>query len=126
MGFSFQDDIITQVDSDVDRLLASFRERLEAFAKDADFAQHIIDVPFPSEEYRAIDWKRWSNVSSAFWQSRDWFFALEKIVPVLLLELMKRQPKNQPSLEKAMKFWTKPFRFNYKGNAVETAITRRR
>jgi len=121
MGFNFQDDAVHPVDTDVVRLLAAFREHLEVFAKDRDFAQHIVDAPFPSEEYRAIDWNRWSSISSKFWQTRDWFFELSKVVPVLILEVMKRQPKNQVALEKDMKFWAKPFRFNFKGDQVATA-----
>jgi hypothetical protein len=117
MGYSFQDGTSTTVQVDVPRMLEEFRRRLDEFAQNEDLARHIVDVEKRGDlkALSAVDDREVSTMSSRFWQSRDWFYDLQKIVPFLLLELLKHAPLNAAKLEKALPFWGKPFRWSPKG-----------
>ena len=104
-GFSFQDQTVQVVEADVEKLLGEFREQLDAFAKNEVLAKHLVDIykRNDNEAIRAVDHKMVSNWSSAFWQGRDWHFGLMKVVPLLVMELIKLQPKNRTDLEKVFR-----------------------
>jgi hypothetical protein len=113
-GFTFQDPEIKKVEVQASAFLSQFQDQVNAFAKDEDFAESVLAASKDNAMLQAIDHKRWSSFSSAFWQSRDWWFNLQKIVPFLVLELLKFQPANNDKLAKIQQFWVKPFRWSYK------------
>lgn len=117
-GFSFQDESVKKIDVTASAFLTQFQDQINGFAKDEDFAEHVLDCSKrrDQESLNAVDRSRWSTFSSDFWQSRDWWFGLQKVVPFLILELLKAQPSNNDKLAKASKFWIKPFRWSYKSD----------
>lgn len=127
MGYSFQDDSVQMMDTDVGRLLAGFVQGVDDFAADEDFAKHLVAI-FASndnEAIRAIDIRKLSTFSSELWQTRNWYFRLAKVVPNLLLQLMKLGPKNLKELEKAHKFWSKPFKFSPKSMSPSEEVAKK-
>lgn len=101
---------------EVPAMLERFRQLVDAFAQHEGLAEHVIDIEEKRnyEAIRALDRGEMSHITGRFWQSRDWFFALQEFVPHLLLELAKTAPRNRGVLEKSLKFWAKPFRWSPK------------
>lgn len=126
-GFSFQDQTVQVVEADVEKLLGEFRRQVEDFAKDEGLAKHVLDIHKrnDNEAIRALDSKKVSTWSSKFWQSRDWHFGFMKVIPLLVMELVKLQPKNRPELEKIFKSWDKTFRWSPKGFNLHEEVAKK-
>ena len=113
-GFSFQDDSVTPMEVNIQDLLAKFNQLVEDFAKDEDVLRHYLDMPSEDllqrraqDEYvkeHGLAMKRWSFSAGS---GGNWFWELKKVVPPLVLELLKHTPKNGKALEKVLTFHTK-------------------
>jgi hypothetical protein len=122
-GFSFQDDSVRKVDVNVSTFLDRFRDEVDVFAKNEAYAEHVLEAAKSrnNDALRALDAKQWNAFSGGFWQSRDWWFRLSEVVPFLIAELLKYQPKNLEKLSKAFKSWTgKPWRWSPSGDTFQT------
>lgn len=111
-GFSFQPDEVERVVVDAHRLLDEVSHLIEDFAQDEDFAEHLLAISKKNdnEALKAVDRKKFSDFSSKFWQSRNWFHDLAQKVPYLVLEVIKIDGSS-PKLEKIHDFYKKPFRW---------------
>jgi hypothetical protein len=112
-GFSFQDPQVEKVQVTVEAYLERFRALLDEFAEQEKLALQILSAS--NEELNSLDSKQISTWSSNFWQTRNWHFGLTKVVPLLVLELIKFQPANIQDLFKASKFYAKPFKWSPDG-----------
>jgi len=114
--FNFQDETPVEVDPDVELLLEKFQDELDNFAEHEDLAEHLVDIYTrnDNEKIRALDHGKIQSWTSDFWQMRTWFGSLEKVVPYLIQELAKYQPKNMAALAKHHKFWFKRWRWSPK------------
>ncbi len=115
-GFSFQQPLDQTVTVEIEKYLTLFQEAVEDFGKDESFATHVLEAAKSgnNEAIRAIDSKKFSHFSSAFWQTKKWFWSLQKVVPNLVLELTKYEPASKP-LQKAYTFFAKPWKWSPKG-----------